>query len=236
MADFGLSKVIEQKTDVMKTSKITLCNRMNIMMSDLPTCYDHLQFAEHGHIVVSVNTSFFPENIAYIILLLAPEVIRQEEYGPEVDNWTIGVLMYILYDFSVHVMLDFLIFIALFTVCQGIIHLMNMATFQSQTSWKKSSIAIITLMILFGRMFRRLVSTLQNIITIVSFDNSLLPAKDIIRKLLQSDPADRMTLKEFCSHPWIRGETAQERALSSTIERMQSFNENRKRVSSRELM
>lgn len=41
--------------------------------------------------------------------------------------------------------------------------------------------------------------------------------KDLIQKLLVLDPRKRMTAKEAINHPWVKGETASDKVISSTV-------------------
>eukprot|EP00741_Cyanophora_paradoxa_P002967 tig00000655_g2880.t1 len=54
-------------------------------------------------------------------------------------------------------------------------------------------------------------------------------AKDLIRHLLVVDPTKRYTAEQCLNHPWIKGHTAAETALSPTIiENLRSFNARRR--------
>lgn len=50
----------------------------------------------------------------------------------------------------------------------------------------------------------------------------------MIRALLKIVPEERMSLADFLASPWIRGKQAKSAPLTSTLNRMQSFNSGRK--------
>jgi len=53
-------------------------------------------------------------------------------------------------------------------------------------------------------------------------------AKDLIRKLLTVDPKKRLNATAALDHPWLKGETAPDVHLASTVKSMKSFNARRK--------
>eukprot|EP00742_Colponemidia_sp_Colp-10_P005628 GILJ01006016.1.p1 GENE.GILJ01006016.1~~GILJ01006016.1.p1 ORF type:complete len:393 (+),score=46.40 GILJ01006016.1:149-1327(+) len=52
-------------------------------------------------------------------------------------------------------------------------------------------------------------------------------AKELIRGMLAGDPKKRLTLAQYLSHPWVKGEAAPSTALQSNL--LKQFNENRRR-------
>lgn len=115
---------------------------------------------------------------------VAPEVLKRN-YGPEVDNWSAGVILYIL--------------------------LCGVPPFWAETE--------------------------QGIFDAVKkghYDMKSDPwpaisdsAKDCVRRLLKSDPRDRMSAMEALNHPWVReGGVASDQPIDDTVmKRLKKFSE-----------
>jgi len=54
-------------------------------------------------------------------------------------------------------------------------------------------------------------------------------AKNLIRGLLKSNPNDRMSIDDFLSSPWMRGEGVKDKELPLIINRLDKFNQGRRR-------
>ncbi|GFZ18109.1 calcium-dependent protein kinase 34 [Actinidia rufa] len=113
---------------------------------------------------------------------IAPEVLKRR-YGPEVDIWSIGVMLYIL--------------------------LCGVPPF-----WAESEHGIFNA-ILCGH---------------VEFTSDPWPslstgAKDLVRKMLNSDPKQRLTAIQVLSHPWIRedGEAPDTPLDNAVLDRLKQF-------------
>ncbi|PSR90130.1 Calcium-dependent protein kinase [Actinidia chinensis var. chinensis] len=113
---------------------------------------------------------------------IAPEVLKRR-YGPEVDIWSIGVMLYIL--------------------------LCGVPPF-----WAESEHGIFNA-ILCGH---------------VEFTSDPWPslstgAKDLVRKMLNSDPKQRLTAVQVLSHPWIRedGEAPDTPLDNAVLDRLKQF-------------
>ncbi|CAA0805873.1 Calcium-dependent protein kinase 17 [Striga hermonthica] len=113
---------------------------------------------------------------------IAPEVLKRR-YGPEVDIWSIGVMLYIL--------------------------LSGVPPF-----WAESENGIFNA-ILRGH---------------IDFSSDPWPsissgAKDLVRKMLMSDPKQRLTASEVLSHPWIKedGEAPDTPLDNAVLSRLKQF-------------
>ncbi|PIN26126.1 Ca2+/calmodulin-dependent protein kinase, EF-Hand protein superfamily [Handroanthus impetiginosus] len=113
---------------------------------------------------------------------IAPEVLKRR-YGPEVDIWSVGVMLYIL--------------------------LSGVPPF-----WAESENGIFNA-ILRGH---------------VDFSSDPWPAisngaKDLVRKMLNSDPKQRLTAYEVLNHPWIKedGEAPDTPLDNAVLERLKQF-------------
>jgi len=58
------------------------------------------------------------------------------------------------------------------------------------------------------------------------FDNISASAKELIIKLLDKNPATRLTVEQALDHPWVKGETATETTVA--INRLKEFNARRR--------
>ncbi|CEP00998.1 unnamed protein product (mitochondrion) [Plasmodiophora brassicae] len=119
----------------------------------------------------------------------APEVIEQKPYTSLVDNWTLGVLMFIL--------------------------LSGYHPFDDFGDLPEPE------------LLERIVSCDYSFNDPVWSDISEQP-KQMIRALLKIVPEERMSLADFLASPWIQGKQAKSAPLTSTLNRMQSFNSGRK--------
>ncbi|KAE9463285.1 hypothetical protein C3L33_04806, partial [Rhododendron williamsianum] len=113
---------------------------------------------------------------------IAPEVLKRK-YGPEVDIWSIGVMLYIL--------------------------LCGVPPF-----WAESEQGI------FNAILRANVD-----FTTDPWPSISPAAKDLVRKMLNSDPKQRLTAKQVLSHPWIKedGEAPDTPLDNAVLERLKQF-------------
>ncbi|XP_071730905.1 calcium-dependent protein kinase 2 isoform X2 [Rutidosis leptorrhynchoides] len=121
---------------------------------------------------------------------IAPEVLKRK-YGPEVDIWSIGVMLYIL--------------------------LCGVPPF-----WAESEHGI------FNAILRGYVDFTSDPWPTISPQ-----AKDLVRKMLNSDPKQRMTAHQVLAHPWIKedGEapdTPLDNAVMSRLKQFRAMNKFKK--------
>jgi len=57
-----------------------------------------------------------------------------------------------------------------------------------------------------------------------------LNAKDLISRLLITDPSKRLTAKQALNHPWVKGEGAKNHSLEETQNKLKEFNLSRRKV------
>ncbi|CAA7389020.1 unnamed protein product [Spirodela intermedia] len=105
---------------------------------------------------------------------IAPEVLKRK-YGPEVDIWSIGVMLYIL--------------------------LSGVPPF-----WAESENGI------FNAILRGHVDFTSD-----PWPNISSGAKDLVRKMLNSDPKQRLTAFQVLNHPWIRDGEAPDTPLDNAV-------------------
>ncbi|KAG5053255.1 hypothetical protein AAZX31_02G262600 [Glycine max] len=113
---------------------------------------------------------------------IAPEVLKRK-YGPEVDIWSIGVMLYIL--------------------------LCGVPPF-----WAESENGI------FNAILRGHVDFTSD-----PWPSISPAAKDLVRKMLHSDPRQRMTAYEVLNHPWIKedGEAPDTPLDNAVLNRLKQF-------------
>ena len=141
---------------------------------------------------------------------VAPEILKNEPYGPAVDMWSIGVILYILlcgfppfYDESAAVM-----------------HSDDRPTFRCWFSLLPS----IFVQVLYAQIKRGDYDFPDPYWTDISAD-----AKDLVTRLLTVDPEKRCTCDELLVHPWIAGDKASDKKFGSHHQkRLREFNARRK--------
>jgi len=113
---------------------------------------------------------------------VAPEVLKRS-YGPEVDNWSAGVILYIL--------------------------LCGVPPFWGETE---------------QQIFRAVVAGKYDLVG-DPWPKISAGAKDVVRRLLKQNPAERMTAAEALNHPWVReGGVATDTPIDDTIrDRLKNF-------------
>ncbi|CAM8978526.1 unnamed protein product [Rhodiola kirilowii] len=113
---------------------------------------------------------------------IAPEVLKRN-YGPEVDIWSVGVMLYIL--------------------------LCGVPPF-----WAESEHGI------FNAILRRHVDFTSDPWPSISH-----VAKDLVRKMLNSDPKQRLTAFQVLNHPWIKedGEAPDTPLDNAVLDRLKQF-------------
>ncbi|KAL2322367.1 hypothetical protein Fmac_026746 [Flemingia macrophylla] len=106
---------------------------------------------------------------------IAPEVLKRK-YGPEVDIWSVGVMLYILLCESEHGIFN--------AILRGHVDF-------NSDPWPSISLA----------------------------------AKDLVRKMLNSDPKQRLTAFEVLNHPWIMedGEAPDKPLDNAVLNRLKQF-------------
>ncbi|KAG8222204.1 hypothetical protein J437_LFUL001296 [Ladona fulva] len=117
----------------------------------------------------------------------APEVILKKDYGPPVDIWNLGVIIYII--------------------------LCGLEPF-----WDDAGDAAVQ---------EKVIKADYSFDT-DGWDGVSDSAKDLISKLLQIDPAKRLTAKEALNHPWVCGETTGQEHLEDTQKRLREIHARRK--------
>ncbi|XP_010519813.1 PREDICTED: calcium-dependent protein kinase 34 isoform X1 [Tarenaya hassleriana] len=149
---------------------------------------------------------------------IAPEVLRRK-YGPEADIWSIGVMLYILLcgvppfwagkDSSVFLSL-----------------VKNNANMQDYTRGERLAF------ILLGNLLTESENGIFNAILKGQVDFSSDPwpvispqAKDLVRKMLNSDPKQRLTAAQVLNHPWIKedGEAPDVPLDNAVMSRLKQF-------------
>ncbi|KAK1278218.1 Calcium-dependent protein kinase 17 [Acorus gramineus] len=113
---------------------------------------------------------------------IAPEVLKRK-YGPEVDIWSIGVMLYIL--------------------------LSGVPPF-----WAESEHGI------FNAILRGHIDFTSD-----PWPNISVGAKDLVRKMLNSDPKQRLTAVQVLNHPWIKedGEAPDTPLDNAVLNRLKQF-------------
>ena len=99
---------------------------------------------------------------------VAPEILKNQEYGPEVDIWSTGVLLY---------------FMATGYMPFDVLH-------DNMNDYRKEVFELFTKILNAPVVFPNHLNISENL-------------KDLILRMLEKDPEQRITLDEIISHPWI---------------------------------
>jgi len=157
------------------------CHSMGVIHRDLKPENAPLKATDFGLSVFYKEGEVFKDIVgsAYYI---APEVLKRR-YGPEVDIWSIGVMLYIL--------------------------LCGVPPF-----WAESENGI------FNAILRGHVD-----FTSEPWPSISNGAKDLIRKMLNSDPKQRLTAYQVLDHPWIKedGEAPDIPLDNAVLDRLKQF-------------
>ncbi|XP_057573489.1 peripheral plasma membrane protein CASK isoform X2 [Hippopotamus amphibius kiboko] len=135
---------------------------------------------------------------------MAPEVVKREPYGKPVDVWGCGVILFILLSGC----LPF--YGTKERLFEGIIK----GKYKLLTSWFPRQCASFQQLLMNPRQWSHISES----------------AKDLVRRMLMLDPAERITVYEALNHPWLkeRDRYAYKIHLPETVEQLRKFNARRK--------
>ncbi|MBN3302969.1 KCC4 kinase, partial [Amia calva] len=167
----------------------------------------------------------------------APEILRGNAYGPEVDMWSVGVILYILARSSRSTTSQRCSIGLRSGDCGGQFSTVNSLSC-SRNQYRSLCFCFVFLLRLCGfepffdprgdqYMYSRILNCDYEFVS-PWWDEVSLNAKDLVSKLIVQDAQKRLSVQQALQHPWVLGKAARFSHMDTTQRKLQEFNARRK--------